>query len=387
MLDLACILASGDGYGLTTDEVIWKVGPYGVLAFAVTVFATPIAGALAQRFGVMDMPDTFLKPHAKPTPYLGGLAIALGWIAAGLAGAFLLDAAHLRQLLVILPAGVMISILGLLDDLNELSPKLRLLLSGVVIAAVMLIGDVGLRIGAVVFATIGVAAPEWLCVSLSVLVGLLIVLGACNSTNLIDGLDGLAAGVTGIISLGFFLLAAKIAMDDYPRDDNQTRLLLALAMLGATVGFLPHNFNPARIFMGDAGSMLLGFNCGVMILLFSDVLSLRWMIGGLMIFALPVMDTALAIYRRWVSGKPIFQGDRSHFYDQLVDRGFSVRQAVIISYALTAVYAALGVAAIWLRLRYMLVLYPGVIIATVAWIHWAGMTRPEQRSPEPSPAG
>ena len=209
---------------------------------------------------------------------------------------------------------------------------------------------------------------------------------ACNSTNLIDGLDGLAAGVTAVISLGFLVLATHLAIVEWARPGNPVRLVLALAMLGAVLGFLPMNFNPARIFMGDAGSVLLGYNCGVMLLLFNERGIPRWLLGGLMVFALPIFDTALAIVRRWRSGRSILAGDRSHFYDQLVDRGLTVRKVVLISYLLAAFYALVGCVTIWLRLRYALVFYVLVTAATVVVVVKTGMDRPERPPSSPPTA-
>jgi UDP-GlcNAc:undecaprenyl-phosphate GlcNAc-1-phosphate transferase len=333
----------------------------------------------------MDQPDRGLKPHVRAVPYLGGAAICLGWTAA-LAVAGLGDNQQIdwRVLLPILLGGIAMSALGLLDDLRDMPPKARIAIGAAIIVVVMLFTGVADRLTESFLRYLHIQLPPVVAVTISFLLGLFIVLGACNSTNLIDGLDGLCAGVTAIISLGFFVLAAYLAIVQYSREANAIRLALAVAMFGATLGFLPLNFNPAKIFMGDAGSVLLGYNCGIMILLFDERGQLRWMLAGLMIFALPIFDTALAIVRRWRSGRSIFVGDRSHFYDQLVDRGISVRKVVLISYLLAAFYAALGCSAIWLRLRYILPLYAVVALATAIAIHMTGMARAEP-TPAPQP--
>ena len=232
-----------------------------------------------------------------------------------------------------------------------------------------------------------VAVPSVVGAVFSLIVGVLIVLGACNSANLIDGLDGLCSGVTAIISLGFFVMAAHLAMWNFSAEGDPLRLVLAIAMCGAALGFLPWNFNPARIFMGDAGSVLLGYNCGILILLFAEKSGvIRWIIAALMMFALPVFDTALAMFRRWRAGRSIFTGDRSHFYDQLVQRGYSVRQTVIISYGLALFYALLGLLLIWehadgrvvIRTRYAIPLYAAVVVTTALLAWGAGLTHPEE---------
>jgi UDP-GlcNAc:undecaprenyl-phosphate GlcNAc-1-phosphate transferase len=217
----------------------------------------------------------------------------------------------------------------------------------------------------------------------SIVLGVIIVLGACNSANLIDGLDGLCTGVTAIISLGFFLLAGFLASWSYHPNTDPLRLVLSISIFGAAMGFLLFNRNPAKIFMGDAGSTLLGYICGIMILSFSERggSALRWVIGALMIFALPILDTMLAMFRRWRSGRSIFAGDRSHFYDQLVQRGLSVRQSVMVCYMLCVFFGITGLSVIWIRGRYVVPMFAGIglIFAVVAW--WAGLTNPEQRRP------
>jgi UDP-GlcNAc:undecaprenyl-phosphate GlcNAc-1-phosphate transferase len=369
-------------------ELVKTYQGYGIAAFVMAVFATPLAMRVAQRFGVMDYPDTFLKPHAKPTPYLGGTAICLAWAAAML-GTLWYHTVEWQLALPVLLGGVAISILGLVDDVRGVSPKMRLAVGAAIIAGVLLTTGAGFRLVASFFDPLGVHFPDFVAVPVSVLISLVVVLGACNSANLIDGLDGLCSGVTAIISLGFFLLASHLALWGYSPEGDPLRLVLAIAMFGAAMGFLPWNFNPARIFMGDAGSVLLGFNCGMLIVLFAERGIFRWVIGALMIFALPVFDTALAMFRRWRSGRSIFEGDRSHFYDQLVQRGCSVRQTVLISYGLTVIYGGVGLLMMWvdekgpvIRTRHAVPLYGLIVLLTAAAAHFAGLTRPEQRPGE-----
>jgi len=363
--------------GLLDIADVYKV--YGLIAFAVTLIATPLAAFLARRLGIMDFPDQRLKPHARPTPYLGGAAVCLGWSAALVFALVAIpDRVDTYVLVPIVLGGVAMSALGLLDDLHELPPVARIALGAAVIVLVMVFTGVADQLATSFLSHLHIRLLPSITISVSFLLGLFIVLGACNSANLIDGLDGLCAGVTAIISLGFLAIAAYLAIEQYSREANALRLVMALAMIGASLGFLPLNFNPAKIFLGDSGSMLLGYNCGIMILLFDERGQLRWMLGGLMVFGLPIFDTGLAIIRRWRSGRPIFMGDRSHFYDQLVDRGMSVRKVVLISYLLAAFYAALGCTVIWLRLRYIIPLYAVVAIATAVAIHLTGMARAEE---------
>lgn len=204
----------------------------------------------------------------------------------------------------------------------------------------------------------------------------------CNATNLLDGLDGLCGGVMGIISVGFLCLAVWLAMfNNFPGTD-EVRVVLCLAMAGAVLGFLPYNIPPASIFMGDAGSMLLGFFVGTMLVMFCQEGSARWFVGAWAIFALPTIDTGLAVVRRLVSGKSIFAGDRSHLYDQLVDRGMSVKQVVVLFYLLSTVTALLGVlCALYVRGRQAVMVYAILLVVTFLIFCKLGMVKPEARTP------
>lgn len=373
---------------------------FALIAFVATVFLTPLAIRAAFRFNVLDIPDQKLKPHARPIPYLGGTAICVAWTLAILAAMLSGVVTDLATMIPLLIGGVAMSILGLVDDIRDIPPRIRLLIGTVVIGAVILSTGVGLRLvdsfmvgTEAVLRDFGIIVPTAVTAILrpigtvlSFFLSVFVVLGACNSTNLIDGLDGLCSGVTSIISLGFFLLAAHLAIFAFSATGDPVRLTISIAMFGAALGFLPYNFNPAKIFMGDAGSVLLGYNCGMLILSFAENSKFRWVIGALMIFALPVLDTALAMFRRWRSGRSIFEGDRSHFYDQLKQRGLSVRQTVLVCYLLTGVYMCVGLLLTWvdasgpvIRTRWAILLYVGVIVATAITAWWTGLTHPENR--------
>ena len=385
---------------MTFSQIISNYQTFGGLALVAAVFLTPLAIRVAHRFGVLDVPDQKLKPHAKPIPYLGGAAICAAW-ALTLIAAMALGTCDWRQMLPLLLGGVAMSVLGVIDDVRGVSPVTRLVVGALIVTATILSTQAGFNLvdgllyGAdAVLPGHGLRLPLAATAPLSVAVGVVVVLGACNSANLIDGLDGLCSGVTAIISLGFFLLASHLAVWGYSTAGDPVRLILAVAMFGAALGFLPWNFNPARIFMGDAGSVLLGYNCGMLILLFAERGFMRWVLGALMIFALPVFDTALAMFRRWRAGRSISEGDRSHFYDQLVQRGLTVRQTVLVCYVLSVVYAAIGLLLTWvgargpvIRTRYALPLYLGVGLVSVLLAWRSGLTRPEEpRSGQPGSA-
>jgi UDP-GlcNAc:undecaprenyl-phosphate GlcNAc-1-phosphate transferase len=175
------------------------------------------------------------------------------------------------------------------------------------------------------------------------------VLGACNASNLIDGLVGLATGVTAIAAAGLLVIALTLAMlDDGPRDAQ--RVILCLALLGACLGFLPHNFNPATIFLGDCGSLLLGFCSIVIVLTLGDNGFTYLVIAGLVIYAVPILDTVLAIIRRKMAGRSISDPDDQHLHHML-KRALGVRGAVLTLYGIGAVFAVLGVTMSLFRAR------------------------------------
>ena len=346
-------------------EPVGTYWPILAISFLATLLLTPLCRRWALRRGFVDRPDDFLKPHQKPIPYLGGLAICGGW-AAGLVLAIVhLDLGASRTLGVLV-AGLGIMLLGLFDDLHVLSSRLKL--GGNIIVAV---GLIWLGIGDRIAESLGGLgihfSPEerGLEILYAWPLAIFIIVGACNATNVIDGLDGLCSGVLGIIALGFLILSCHLHFY-YEEDlDNPLRLTLSLAMLGAALGFLPYNTNPAKIFMGDAGSMLLGLNAAVLILLFFEISRVRWVIGALMVFGLPIGDMLLALVRRWRNGRPVMEGDRSHFYDQLVDRGLSVKRVVAISYLLTFLFVGAGCLVIFLRARQAV---PAYVLFALFWV-------------------
>jgi len=356
-----------------------------VVSLVLTLIATPLIRRLAISRKIYDLPDSYLKPHSEPIPYLGGLGIFAGW-AGGLAFMLLfapetsLPSGSRRMLLFILSAGTLMMLTGLIDDLVNLRPRTKLLCE-LGVAALLIAGGIGDRVFTVFIAwtlKYGWHVPEPVIFGASAILTVFILMGAGNATNLIDGLDGLCSGVTGIITIGFVAIAAHLAAFGFsPPLGDPVRLTVAFALLGACAAFLHYNFNPARVFMGDAGSLLLGFNAAVMLLLFAEKSILRWFLGACMVFSLPVFDTALAIGRRWLNGRPLFEGDRSHFYDQLRDRGLSVRQTVVICYGLAAFLAAVGCLVMFVRTRYALIIFLVVVASAVVAAIRLGMLRKE----------
>ncbi|GIW74090.1 MAG: undecaprenyl-phosphate alpha-N-acetylglucosaminyl 1-phosphate transferase [Phycisphaerales bacterium] len=375
--------ASADAQPLATTGLaifhryIWVF----VAAFAVTIVATPIVRRVALASGIIDRPSDPRKVHRVPVAYLGGLAVFLGIMAGtlvsylgtawgGLARVYPSEHMVDGEYHAVVPVSVLlgmtiITIVGLLDDAIGIRPGLKI--SGQLVAAAALaIENVGVRVAQGVLRPVGDALVGLGVLGSSDLVfaipipGLeapihldvvywagaaviaVFVIGACNAANLIDGLDGLLTGSTAITVAGLTILALSLAvMDHGPRDAQ--RLVLCLAVLGACMGFLPHNFNPASIFLGDCGSMLLGYSTIVIILTLGDMGQTHLVLAGLMMFAVPIIDAVLAIVRRRMAGTSITQADDQHLHHML-KRALGVKGAVLAIYGITACFVALGLA-------------------------------------------
>ncbi len=381
-------------------------------SFAVAFVFTPIMRAVALFYGIIDRPDG-RKMHKVPVAYLGGVAVFLGWLTGLAVSQYLtlhrIDPGwptnHPKIHFSIVVGALLIVILGLWDDILGLPPWVKIV--GQVCAALCLLAD-GIGVGATgplivpvisrVFPLMGLgsgsaatAVGYFVTISSSLLV-VLVVVGCCNASNLMDGLDGLCGGVTAVIAAGFLFVAVHLAMRGGGVNTNWAalRVILGLALLGAVLGFIPYNFNPASIFMGDTGSMFLGFACATMIILMAQERS-KWFLASMVMFALPILDTSLAFARRWINGRPVFSPDKQHFHHQLVVRGFSVKQTVLISYSLAFFFALLGVGIVFMRTRYTvavyMVIFGSIIVAAykMGMVHERPASAPLQLSRMPTP--
>lgn len=322
-----------------------------VVALGVGLALIPLLRRLAHRLNITDRPDAKLKPHARPIAYLGGVGFYLAWLA-GLAVMHMLSASGLDpRIWLVAGVGGIVLVIGLIDDIRGMPPLLRV--AGESLAAVLLF------VGGARYLGVPLLPAGGAVLAVSLAVHLVLVLGACNSANLLDGLDGLCGGVCAIVLVGLALLAGVVilagrsalgaGLDDQSAGQLRLVVELAVPMAGALLAFLRYNYRPASIFMGDAGSLLLGLLVAACLILLGvpGWLGLTLLLGGAMIFAVPIGDTMLAFVRRGLSGRPIMLGDRSHFYDQLVDRGLSVRRTVNLCYLLSAGFAVIGIATAW----------------------------------------
>jgi len=293
----------------------------------------------------------------------------------------------------IIVGAAVILLLGLWDDILRISPWAKI--GGQVFAAVCLLwANVGVKSTwmfispiqnklILLFPSIAPITEEhWFVAASSYAFVIFIMVGCCNATNLLDGLDGLCGGVTAIIAAGFLFLAVHLGRESGALSihDDALRVVLGLALLGAVLGFIPYNFNPASIFMGDTGSMFLGYACATMIILFSQGNYPKWFLASIVMFALPILDTVLAFTRRWVNKRPLFSADRHHFHHQLVARGFSVKQTVLISYGLALVFALLGAAIVFVQTRYAVAIYLVVFGSLIVAAYKMGMVHEKARS-------
>lgn len=318
--------------------VLLAVGISFVLSALITYFSTPGVARLALRIGAVAQPSD--KPggrhiHDKPTPRLGGLAMFAGFSAAILVTAVVGRVSGWQQLLELWCGALVITVVGVADDHYELSAKFKL--SGQILAAIVFVasGNVVNWItnpwGHGPFPGMSYIGRWGIPLTIFWLVGI------TNTMNLIDGLDGLAAGVGSIASVTLLLVAWQA---------GQTYvMIIAAAVAGAALGFLPYNFNPAEVFMGDTGAMLLGFVLGGV--------AVQGMLKGATTIALavpflalglPILDTTLAIIRRAIHGQPIFQADKGHLHHRLLALGLNQRQAVVILYFVSGCFGLSAVA-------------------------------------------
>jgi len=348
-------------------------------AFVSSLAATALCKKVAVRFGIVDKPNDTVKTHREPIANLGGVGMLIGLTVGVLAGVYLLRTdsvfpQELRWLLGVLAGGAVACFVGLADDILDLRPRHKMV--GQVLAAVLLL-LVGINPNLQqVAGPLGLSMPVQAEIVLDILVVVFFVLGATNSLNLLDGLDGLCAGVTAIITIAMLLLATHLATWGFSDFGDPVRVVICLALVGGVCGFLPFNRHPAKIFMGDAGSMLLGFVVAALMILFAERVP-RWWFASVVVFGLPILDTATAVARRLLNHRPVFASDRGHIYDQMLDRGIPLKRTVAICYGLAGLYAVIGLAMSQIRTRYAAVVYVVVFLASVLIVWRKGYLRME----------
>ena len=316
----------------------------GGVAAAVTAIMTPIVALLARKFGFLATPDE-RRNHPEATPDIGGVAFFIALVAA-IFTAWQMDRfdplfKNNSELVGVIIAGLIVFVLGLIDDIHEVSAPMKV--TGIVVAAVALIWQgVTMIYFRAPFVDVFVLSNDWIP-----LFTVLWLLGMTQAINLIDGLDGLAAGIVAIASTAFFIYSRDMGMDGLLSEPN-IGPLVAIITVGICVGFLPFNFNPAKIFMGDSGALLLGLLVAVSTSVVGGRANPETSVSGqtyfflapllipILVLGVPILDVIFAIVRRTRSGVGFATADTGHLHHQLIKLGHGPRRAVVILWLWTA---------------------------------------------------
>ncbi len=328
---------------------------YFLSALFLSIILTLLVKKLARSLKVMDRPDQQRKLHPQPTPLLGGVAIFLSFWAVVL---FLIFnpvyglEKITSQLLVALISSSIIMFIGIADDLRPLSAKLRLMFVAIAVFICVIYFpwltkitnpfggyiELGQTIG-------GILVFFWL-------------MGTTYTVKILDGLDGLA---TGVVAIGAFIILLLTSVTKFYQPNVS---LVAGVFLAACLGFLMFNFYPAKIFLGESGSMFIGFMLGILAIIGGGKLA-----TALLVMAIPILDIIRVVYKRIRRGQPIFKGDREHLHFRLLDSGFSHRRAVLVLYFLAFVF---GVTALFLQSMQKLYALLALVILMAIISHYVG---------------
>lgn len=313
-----------------------------VLSFFISFFMTPTAKKFAFKVGAVAKPRK-RDMHKKPIPRMGGIAIVSGFMfTLFVTLPFMPGALNFKQIAGITIGSGLIFLLGLFDDIYELSAKLKLFVQ---ILAAAVVAFSGVRVEALNIPFF--ANSQLILNALSIPFTIVWIIGITNAVNFIDGLDGLAAGISSIASLCLMLLSIYTG---YP-----LAVLLTATLAGSCLGFLPYNFNPASIFMGDTGSTFLGFTLGVTSILgLLKSYTLVTIIIAVLVLGLPIFDTTFAVIRRLLAGRSIMSPDRGHLHHRLVDKGYSQKRAVFTLYGISGIFGLSAIALVRHELKFIL---------------------------------
>lgn len=292
--------------------------------FIITALFIPVVKKMAEFIGAMDIPNA-RKVHTVPIPRLGGLGIYAGFLIG-----YMLFGQHSIQMNAVLIGSFIILVTGIFDDIKPVPAKYKLLGQIAGAAIIPLYGGILLKdISAFgLYLNFGI---------LSYPITILFIVAIINCINLIDGLDGLASGISSI----YFLTVGIIAM--LLNNASGLDTTLTFIMLGSTLGFLVHNFHPAKIFMGDSGSMFLGYIIAVIALLGFKNVTLTSFIIPILLLAIPILDTLFAILRRLINHKPLGEPDKNHLHHQLLRLKLSQKKTVIIIYIVDLLFASASI--------------------------------------------
>ena len=292
-----------------------------LITFLCSALLVPIIQKIAHHIGALDIPNK-RKVHKTPIPRLGGIAIFLAFLLG-----YMLFSRKTEDMLSVLMGGFILLITGIIDDIKPLPAKYKF--SGQLIAALVVVFYGGIVLNDISAFGLYIKFSPFIAEILTI--GF--ILGCINAINLIDGLDGLAGGISSI----YFLTIGVIAM--LMEQTNGLDVSLTFIMFGATLGFLLYNFHPAKIFMGDSGSMFLGFIISIIALFGFKATTLTSFIVPLIILAIPILDTFFAIVRRTIKGQKVTEPDREHLHHQLLNKKCSHTKTVLIIYLIDILFA------------------------------------------------
>ncbi len=306
--------------------------------FMFVVLFMPVVKMVAKHIGAMDIPNS-RKVHKKPIPRLGGLGIYLGFLLG-----YLLFGHESIQMNSILIGSFIIVLIGIIDDINPIKARYKLIGQIIGSSIVPIFGGILLRdVSAFgIYINFGI---------FSYIITILFIVAIINCINLIDGLDGLAGGLSAI----YFIMIGIVAI--LFNNSSGLDTILTFVMLGATLGFLVHNFNPASVFMGDSGSMFLGYIIAIIALLGYKNVTFTSLIVPIFLIAIPIMDTLFAIVRRLLKHEPIMKPDKSHLHHQLLKLNFSVRTTVLIIYFVDILFAIASIIYVFNDPIYGIIIY------------------------------
>ena len=309
-------------------ELLLSVGAALLCAFAVSFLMCPLVKSFAYRIGAIDVPKDNRRMHKKPVPRLGGLAIFLGFMVS-----MLLFVRINHQLKGILLSASIIVVLGVVDDMSPLRASFKFCVQ--IVAALVAVFH-GVVIEILSNPNVFAENPYWELNWLSIPITVLWIVGITNAVNLIDGLDGLACGVSTISAVSMLVIALLVSEGDVA--------LVMASLVGACLGFMPYNRNPAKMFMGDTGSTFLGYILATISIqgLFKYYAIVSFAVPFL-ILGLPMFDTLFAIIRRLAHGQNPMAPDRGHIHHRLIDMGLSQKQAVAALYVISSI---LGLSAV-----------------------------------------
>ena len=328
----------------------WVINGHNILEIIiVTFFASlilvPLAKKIANYVGAIDIPDE-RKVHNKPMPRMGGIAI----YAAFLVG-FMLYGKMTTQMISILIGSFVILIMGIIDDIKPLRASHKFLVQIVAATIIVIYGQ--LYFDKITFLGLNLNFS----IPISYILSVLFIVSITNAINLIDGLDGLASGISSIYFLTISVIAILLG------HTGGLDIILSLIMLGSTLGFLFHNFPPAKIFMGDSGSLFLGFMISIIALVSFKVTTLTSLVIPIVILAIPIFDTVLAIIRRLLKGESIGKPDKEHFHHQLLKLNFSPRVSILIIYFINIMFSIVSIFYVTNRAKSAVVIYLALMLA------------------------